>query len=412
MRILISEIWESLRIAMGAIRVNKMRSVLTTLGIIIGIISVTAMATVINGIQNGLERSLSQFGTDVLYVEKWPWTGGPDFHWWEYINRPLIRADLVPAIEKHSKYARAVAPVATTSRNVKYKGQTLTSVNIEGSTASYERVHEVDISDGRFYNDLDDHTARHVAVVGAAVAEELFPVERPLGKEITIDGHSFQIIGILKKQGKGLFGDTSADTQVKIPFNAFRQAFGTGNRDISVQVRVSSPEAITAAKDELTGVLRAARRLDAREPDDFVINEQAQIREQLAPVKAVVFGLGLFLTALALLVGGIGVMNIMFVSVKERTREIGIRKSLGARRRTILIQFLIEAIILCLLGGTIGILISVGITALINLVMPALLPLGTVITALGICTAIGTIFGLAPAWRAARSEPIQALRYE
>ncbi|HET6569277.1 MAG TPA: ABC transporter permease [Rhodothermales bacterium] len=412
MRSLLIEIWESLLIAWRTIRINKMRTVLTSLGIIIGITSVTAMATIINGIEHGLEHSLSELGTDVLYVEKWPWTGGPDFHWWDYINRPRITEDLAEPIAARSKYAVAVAPVAQTRRNVKYKGETLTGISIEGSTASYERVHEVNVAEGRFYNALDDQKARNVAVIGATVAEKLFPLEAPLRKTIRIDGHPFQVIGVMKKFGKGLFGDSSVDTQVKIPFNSFQRLFGTNWRSVSVQVKVGSEEQIAPALDELTGILRAARKLDAREEDDFVINEQRQLREQIAPVKFAIFGIGLFLTALALLVGGIGVMNIMFVSVKERTREIGIRKAIGARRRTILIQFLIEAIILCCIGGLIGVGISMGLTGLINLFMPALLPVSTVMTAFGICIAIGITFGLAPAWRAARSEPIEALRYE
>ncbi len=412
MRSILLEIWEGLLIALRAIRVNKMRSVLTTLGIIIGITSVTSMATIINGIERSFEHSMSEFGTDVLYIERWPWVGGPDFKWWEYINRPRITDDLATAIEERSEYALAVAPVVTTRRPVSYNGKTLTGISIEGSTAAYERVHLVQVDEGRFYNALDDHTGRNVAVIGATIAEELFPLETPIGKTIRIGGHPFQIIGVIAKRGRGLFGESSVDTQAKIPYNTFQRLFSTSYRDVSIQVRIASVEVIPAAQDEITGIMRAARQLDAREDDDFVINELTQVREQLAPVKLAIFGIGLFLTALALLVGGIGVMNIMFVSVKERTKEIGIRKAVGARRRTILLQFLIEAVVLCLIGGSVGVGISMGLTALINSVMPAYLPMETIALAFGLCIIIGMIFGLAPAWRAARSEPIQALRYE
>ena len=405
-------IWESIWIALRAIRVNKLRAVLTTLGIIIGITAVTSMVTVINGINRGFEDSLSDIGADVLFVEKWPWVQGPGFKWWEYRNRPPIRAELADVIDERSKYAQAVTVVAETGRNVRYGSQTLSGTRIEGATASYDRVHVVKLEMGRFFTDFDNRTARNVAVIGAGVADELFPVEMPLGKTISIDGHPYKVIGVLERQGKGQGDNASWDSQIKIPLSTFSAHFGTTHRSLSVRVRAPSADAVPAAQDELTGILRTARGLDAREANDFEINQQKSLREALAPVKAAIFGIGIFLTALSLLVGGIGVMNIMFVSVTERTREIGIRKALGARRTTILTQFLIEAIIICLIGGGIAVGLSFGLSRLIAEHMPAYLPFSTVLMALTICVAIGVAFGLAPAWRAARAEPIEALRHE
>ncbi len=408
---LLLEIWESFWIALRAIRVNKLRAVLTTLGIIIGITAVTSMVTVINGIDREFENSLSALGADVLYVEKWPWVQGPSSEWWVYWNRPRITAELAEPIEARSRLAAAVAPVVDSGRSVVYGGRSIPFVSIEGSTEDYERVHNISIAQGRFYNAFDNRAARRVAVIGAAVAEELFPVETPLGKVIRLGGHSLQVIGVLEKVGSG-FGDSSQDTQVKIPFNTFSNLFGTGWRDASIHVRVVSVDLVPAARDELTGILRTARGLDATERDDFEINQLESLRETLAPVKLAIFGIGIFLTALSLLVGGIGVMNIMFVSVTERTREIGIRKAIGAKRRTILIQFLIESVIICLIGGSIAVLLALWISNLVNKFMPTYLPAGTIVMALFICVAIGIGFGLAPAWRAARSEPIEALHHE
>jgi putative ABC transport system permease protein len=229
---------------------------------------------------------------------------------------------------------------------------------------------------------------------------------------VRISGHRFQVIGVLTKKGSGAEGGSSEDNQIKIPFEAFQNAFGTRWRDVSINVKTVGVDQLEAAKDEITGIMRVARGLDAKEDNDFEINDQQSLREQLAPIKLAIYGIGIFLTSLSLLVGGIGVMNIMFVSVKERTREIGIRKAVGAKRRAILTQFLIESVFVCLIGGIIGVLISLGITGLIRMLLPAVLPFSTVLLAFLICLMVGVVFGLAPAWTAAKAEPIDALRYE
>lgn len=412
MRTFFLELWEGLHIALRAIFVNKLRSVLTTLGIIIGITSVTGMATVINGIERQFDASLSELGTDVLYIEKWPWIQGPGTKWWNYINRPDITADLADVIEDRSRYAVAATPVIQERTSVAYGGTTLTNVRVAGANASYERVHTVDLADGRFFTELDDRAARNVVVIGAGVAERLFPNEQPLGKDVRVRGNRFEVVGVLTKEGSGTEGGESSDNAVMIPFGTYKKIFGLWRRSVSVQVRVASAGVLEDAQDEITGILRVARKLDALEENDFEINQQASLREQMAPVKTAIYGIGIFLTALALLVGGIGVMNIMFVSVKERTREIGVRKAVGAKRRTILIQFLIEAVAVCLLGGVIGIVITSGLAAVINLFFTAYLPVGTVVFAFFICMLVGVVFGLAPAWAAAKSDAIESLRYE
>ncbi len=406
------ELKENLFIALRAIGTHKLRAVLTTLGIIIGIIAVTVMATVINGVEADFDENMASLGVDVLYVEKWPWVGGPSFKWWEYINRPEIEAELAEEVALRSKYVVAAVPVTSTRRSVRFQSSDLERVEIQGASASYARVHDVDLEDGRFFGDLDDRSSRAVAVLGANVAEKLFVVERPLGKAIRIGGNRFVVIGVMKKQGSGSEGPNSVDDQIKIPLETFENFFGMRRRDVSVQVRVTSEEVMEPAIDEITGILRVARGLDAFEANDFEINRQQSVREQLAPVKLAIYGIGIFLTSLSLLVGGIGVMNIMFVSVKERTREIGIRKAVGARRRAILTQFLIEAVFVCLIGGLVGVMIALGLTGLIRLILPAALPLSTVGLAFVICLIVGVIFGLAPAWTAAKAEPIEALRYE
>lgn len=406
------ELWEGLLIALRAIRVNKMRSLLTTLGIIIGIWAVTLMAAAVNGLERGFEEDMAELGTDVVYIEKWPWVSGPGFKWWNYINRPNMTADLADVIEQKSRYAVAATPVINTSRPVTYKAQSLYGAKVMGVRANYPEVHQVDLATGYFFSDFDDKSARMVCVIGAEIADRLFPIEEPLGKYIRIGGDRYRVIGITDRKGTSADGPAGPDLDIKIPFNAFKNEFGIRWRDVSVQVKVVDPGMIHEARDELTGILRVARRLDAKEDDDFEINEQQTLREQIAPIKTAIYSIGIGLTALSLLVGGIGVMNIMFVSVKERTREIGIRKAVGARRRTIMMQFLIEAIVVCGLGGIVGVLLALPLVALVQVFLPAYIDTDIVIIAFSICVAIGTVFGIVPAWTAAKAEPIEALRYE
>lgn len=406
------EFWESTRIAVASVWANKLRAVLTTLGIIIGIVSVTGMATVVNGIEKGFEQDIASLGTDVVYIEKWPWVNGPGFKWWNYINRPNINADVAEALNERSRSVVQATAVVRTSRSLKSATESISSVSIMGAQANYPLVHDIDLAEGYFFNDFDDQSARKVAIVGALVAENMFPFGNPLGKPITIGGSKYTVIGVMTKKGEGTQGGGGDDWGVQIPFNAFENQFGTRWRDVSVRAKIAPEFLVEDAKDEIRGVLRIARRLDAQEEDDFEINEQASLRAQIEPIKNAIFGIGIGLTALALLVGGIGVMNIMFVTVKERTREIGVRKAVGARRSTILIQFLVEAVVICMVGGLVGVGLSFPLSMLIGAVLPASLDIATVITAFTICVAIGMVFGLAPAWSAAKAAPIEALRYE
>jgi putative ABC transport system permease protein len=408
----IFEFIESVLIAVSAVWSNKLRAVLTTLGIIIGIVSVTGMATVTNGIEQGFENDIASLGTDVVYIEKWPWVGGPGFKWWEYINRPNITEKLAADLNERSRMVEAATAVVSTARSVKTQYESISSTRISGVQANYGEVQAVDLAEGYFISPFDDQGARNVAIIGASVAEELFPFGNPIGKELKIAGNTFRVIAIMTRQGQGAEGSSSEDWAVQVPFNTFKKYFGTRWRDVSVRAKVVDGVALDVAKDEIRGVARLSRGLTVQEADNFEINEQETLRASIEPIKNAIFGIGIGLTALALLVGGIGVMNIMFVTVRERTREIGVRKAVGARRISILMQFLVEAIVICMVGGLIGVGLAFPLSMLIGMVLPASLDLGTVALAFFICVAIGTIFGLAPAWSAAKAPPIEALRYE
>jgi putative ABC transport system permease protein len=413
---LLYELIESLRIAWSQIRANKTRSTLTALGVIIGIVAVTLMGAAIIGISTGFENSLAMLGNDVFYVEKWPWFGAED--WWNYINRPNIRvADaekLNRVIDDSSNSLLQVAvPRAGRGCSVKFEDGHIDGIFAIGTSAEYSQINSVDFVEGRLFNEVEANGGRAVCVLGFDVAEALFPKRSPLGATVVVGGHPCQVIGVFAKQGEflGLF---SFDNQVLMPINAFTKMFGA-RRGVELQVKVRDRNQMGNARDELVGAMRRVRGQVPGERDNFSINEQQAFKAQLDPVKNAIAFAGVFITGLSLFVGAIGIMNITFVSVKERTKEIGTRKAIGARRRTILLQFLIEAASISLIGGVIGIVLAYGLFAVVRLQMPNFpveFSAWLVLLGLGISVIAGILSGFIPAWGASRLDPVVALRYE
>jgi putative ABC transport system permease protein len=404
---LLSELREGLRISWSAIWANKLRSTLTTLGVVIGILTVSLMATAIEGLRVQFLRSVSGLGADVFYLERFPWERPAN--WWKIRNRRDFTIDYGRIISRESEHALAVSVESSTERTVKYKDRSADMVWTVGNNEQSALVRGLTVKEGRFLSAAEVEGARPVCVLGAEVAEQFFPAESPVGKRIKIGGGTYEVIGVLEKFGPFLFANM--DKQVIIPITRFVSEM-TRRPYVFLMVKVRDAAKMKDAEEELRGIMRKIRRVPPGEEDDFSINQQEQIVKTFNRVGGTIALAGLFITGLSLFVGGIGIMNIMFVSVAERTREIGIRKAIGAKRRTILIQFLIEAASICLGGGFLGLAIAYPGSLFLKEHLPASLSPSVVGLALAVAILTGVVSGLLPAIRAARLDPVDALRSE
>ena len=398
--------FETLRISISSIYMNKLRSSLTALGIIIGVLSVTVMGTLISGLDRSFENSMSWLGKDILYISRWEWFS--DMEWWEVRNRPRMRLSYEDKIREMSDYAIAVSPVMQRGASLSF-GDKNTQTQIFGTNVEYMETVNEDIQVGRFFSEGEERSAARVTIIGNGIKDAFFEFQDPIGKYIKIDGIKFRVIGVLEKQGKflGLF---SVDNQAILPIGAYTRLFSKrGFMRLSVKV---DEKQIDEAKSEIQSVMRRIRGLKPGEKDDFAINQTKAFETQYNALKFAIGGTGLFITILSLIVGGIGIMNIMFVSVKERTREIGIRKAIGATPNIILIQFLFEAVTICVIGGLIGLALAFGASFFINKFFPSTLPLWLSIVSIIMSIFVGVISGIVPSYQAARLDPIEALRYE
>ena len=411
MRYILFEFKEGLLIAFRALRTNKVRTALTMLGIFIGITVVVLMSTAIKGIDNSFQQGISALGSDVLYVDKWAWFSNED--WWKLRNRKSIDMAEYENFKELARLPIAVAPVINSVQTVKIGERRVESVFLNGSSADYVKTTNFTFESGRFYNDVEYNAARQVAVIGSEISKKLFPRGDALDKTIKIGGSNFKIVGVLAEQGSFILGPFNPDNQVFIPIGSIFKNFIAQHRGtVTINVRAPNPSMVEETKAEAEGVMRKVRGLKYDEENDFSINQQEGLMENYNSVVGVIQIAGLFITGLSLFVGAIGIMNIMFVSVRERTKEIGIRKAIGAKRRTILTQFLLESSAICLLGGIAGLIAAILGSMALNQYFPTSIQPDAAVIAIGVSALTGIISGFAPAYTAAKLDPVDSLRYE
>ena len=404
---------ESLRIALRALSANKARGALTTLGIIIGIVAVVTTMTAVNGLQNRFRESFSAVGSDVLYVSRMPWVVMDDF--FLFRNRPGVQLREARSLETRLRGRALVNPSLNTRVDVKRESATMEGVTVIGTTEKQSQISTAQPQTGRFLMPFDLTYKKSVCVIGADIRERLFKGVDPLHRTLKLGRHEFRVIGVMEKQGGSFLGGPNFDQRIYIPITTFVRTYGgrQGHVDVTIAVKAPSQEAMADLEYSVIGEMRKVRGLRPAEPDNFSINRLDTLVGTFNNVMGIVLLVGLLVTSISLFVGAVGVMNIMLVSVTERTREIGIRKAIGATRRSILLQFLFESSTICLLGGAIGIVLAGLVTALLNAtVMPASLSLPILGIAVLISLLVGVVAGVAPAYRGARLDPIEALRHE
>ncbi|MDH4124125.1 MAG: ABC transporter permease [Gammaproteobacteria bacterium] len=408
--------------SLQAIRNNKLRSSLTLVGIILGVASIIAVMTGISVIQGTMEQEMSVLGTQTFQVQKWPAGFSTDEERRKAMRRPAVTLEDAQAIRDHVDTVDIVgAEIWDFGFKAEYRGEaTNDNLAIVGGTPEYPQNNTHFVGEGRNISQMDVHAGRKVVVIGQAIAQKLYPFVDPVGREVRLDGRDYEIIGVFDEK-KSAFG-SQYDNYVLMPVSTFLNTYGKVDRDgfersVNITVHAKTPEVVADAIAETRAVLRRVRGVPRGEEDNFdYFNSEGMIRQfndMTAGIKVGAFVIGI----IALLVAGIGIMNIMLVSVTERTKEIGIRKSLGAKPPYILRQFLLEAILLCNLGGIIGVALGFGIgNMMVKLGMSptfeAVVPMQWAIIGLLFCTAVGVIFGMLPAIKASRLNPIDALRYE
>jgi putative ABC transport system permease protein len=409
--ILLKLIYESLIMAYNSLVMNKVRTTLSLLGITIGIFSVISVFTVFDSLQDSIKSEINSLGSNVLFIQKWPWAMGGNYPWWKYYQRPEPKLTEVKEIMKRSNTVEDAAFFFSVSRNVYLHENSIENVPVLAVSHQYSNVMPLDLQEGRYFTEMESNGGRNVAIIGTDVANNLFPGKEAIGQKIKVFGRKMEVIGLIKKKGEDVFG-SSSDNAIIIPVNYARGVVDSRNINATIVVKGLPNVSNEQMKNELTGIMRSVRKLHPREDDDFSINQTDIITKGFDKLFAVIAMVGWIIGGFSLLVGGFGIANIMFVSVKERTNQIGIQKSLGAKNYFILLQFLFEAVFLALMGGIVGLLIVFGLTYLVTSVVGFALTLSMKNIILGVTVSgiIGLVSGFVPAWSASRLDPVEAMR--
>lgn len=406
---------ESFLFALSSVIVNRLRTFLSLFGISIGIFSIISVFTVLDWMEKSIRDSIAQMGDNVIYVQKFPWTFSANIEWWDIMRWPNPSESDYQAITRKSERAEAVCLLAYYQSSLKYKNNTAENAAIAAITEDFEKIRSFEIANGRYFASFESSSGKNAVILGAEIAERLFEDVNPVGKNITLAGFRATVIGVLKKEGTGGITDSGLDEIVLIPYNFARTFMNMRNTQIETQLMIKAREGVQVQElsDETTMILRAARRLSPESDNNFSVNRASMLSQGFDAVFAGINLGGWVIGGFSILVGGFGIANIMFVSVRERTNIIGIQKALGAKRSFILSQFLFESILLSLTGGMIGLLLiylgSLGINYFFELNMH--LTAGNIMLAVFISGTIGVVAGYAPAYAASKMDPVEAIGF-
>ncbi len=401
--------------AMAEFKANKMRTGLSLFGITIGIFCIISVLATVQSLEKSVQDGLKDMGTNTIFVEKWPWGGSGDFPWWKYMKRPDVDYKELAPIQEKSNYTTAACFSLFTSSNIEYKDDILENVSWYGITEDYNRVQDIVVKDGRYINTSEFFNGSPVIVMGYENAVRLFgDAEKALNKQVTIKNRTVTIIGVLKKYGKSLIGGWDFDNIILVPYYFCNQLVNQRNVGRLLLVKGKDGVSTQNLKDELKGIMRGIRKLQPTEEDNFALNDINAASDQTKVFFSSVKIGGFIIGGFSLIVGLFGIANIMFVTVKERTSQIGLKKAVGAKRRTILTEFLMESSFLCIIGGLIGLFLVWGLATAVSssgfMPFKIVITPGIVILALTISIIVGLLAGFIPALRASKLDAVVAIR--
>ena len=402
---------ESSLFAFQAVITNKLRTFLSLMGITIGIFCIISVFTVFDSLESTITNNLNSLGKNVLFIQKWPWGTGGEYPWWKYFQRPEPSLRDLENLHRRSNTSEAIALMTGISRSVKYDRNAIESAEIVGISEDYDKVMTLDLADGRYFTNLEFVSGRNVAIIGDEIVKNLFTGIYPIGQKIKIFGQKLEVVGVMRRSGSGIFGD-SKDNQVLVPVEYIRDYIDMDRAGATILVKAKPLVSNEELKDELTGLMRSIHKLKPGADDDFAINEPSLLSQSMAGFFTAIGIVGWIIGGFSLLVGGFGIANIMFVSVKERTSLIGIQKAIGAKNYFILFQFLIESVVLSVMGGILGLIIIFAGTLFVSDIIGFELTLTSSNIVLGVLVSgtIGLVFGFIPAYRASRLNPVDAIR--
>lgn len=410
----LNQVSESAKSAWSALKSNRVRTFLSTLGITIGIFCIIMVLSIVDSLEKNLQNSVESLGKDVAIIEKWPWEFGADYKWWKYMNRPNPTLSELDKLNEQLSLSKGISLNVDLSANtLKYRQNSAENASGTAVSHGYKEVREFELESGRYFSENESRVGEQVVLIGHDIAANLFPSLNPIDKDISIKGKPFRVIGVFAKEGESLIGN-STDNLFVIPVKTAGNFVRINSNMVNSRIQVKAKDGVSVdqLENEIKGVMRIIRKLRPSEEQNFAINKTTLLSKPLKSLFSVVSTAGWIIGLFAILVGGFGIANIMFVSVKERTQQIGIQKALGAKNYFILIEFLVEAVILCLVGGAIGLLSVYLITLAVKtwLGLNLFLSAGNIITGIFVSVSIGIISGFIPAFSASKLDPVEAIR--